>query len=84
MGLIDTNYCLWNREAMRSCCVALGTMASHLWWTRYCEGKKNVYCMCDWVTVLYSRKLREHCKPAIMEKIKTATKKKKKNHNSKS
>ena len=24
--------------------------------------------MCNWVTVLYSRKLTEHCKPAIMEK----------------
>ena len=27
-------------------------------------------CMCDWVTLLYSRKLAEHCKPAIMEKNK--------------
>ena len=26
--------------------------------------------MCDWVTLLYSRKLTEHCKPAMMEKIK--------------
>ena len=26
--------------------------------------------MCDWVALLYSRKLTEHCKPAIMEKIK--------------
>lgn len=26
--------------------------------------------MCDWVTLLYIRKLIEHCKPAIMEKIK--------------
>ena len=26
--------------------------------------------MCDWVTLLYSRKLTEHCKPAIMKKIK--------------
>ena len=25
LGLIDTNYCLWNGLAMRSCCVALGT-----------------------------------------------------------
>ena len=30
LGLIDTNYCLWNGLAMRSCCVALGTMSSHL------------------------------------------------------
>ena len=26
--------------------------------------------MCNWVTMLCSRKLTEHCKPAIMEKIK--------------
>ena len=32
LGLIDTNYCLWNGLAMRSCCVALGTMSGHLWW----------------------------------------------------
>ena len=31
--------------------------------------------MCDWVTLLYSRKLTEHCKPAIMEKIKIKNKK---------
>ena len=28
--LIDADYCLWNGLAMRSCCVALGTMSSHL------------------------------------------------------
>ena len=31
--------------------------------------------ICDWVTLLYSRKLTEHCKPAIMEKIKIIKKK---------
>ena len=30
LGLTDTHYCLWNGLAMRSCCVALGTMSSHL------------------------------------------------------
>ena len=30
LGLMDVNYCLWNGLAMRSCCVALGTMSSHL------------------------------------------------------
>ena len=34
--------------------------------------------MCDWVTLLYSRKLTEHCKPAKMEKIKIIIKKKEK------
>ena len=27
-------------------------------------------CICNWVTLLYSRELTEHYKPAIMEKIK--------------
>ena len=41
--------------------------------------RKRMYiCMCDWVTLLYSRKLTEHCKPAIMEKIKIIMKIKKK------
>jgi len=30
LGLIDEDYCFWNGLAMRSCCVALGTMSSHL------------------------------------------------------
>ena len=30
LGLIDADYCLWNELAMRSCCVALRTMSSHL------------------------------------------------------
>ena len=33
-------------------------------------------CVCDWVTLLYSRKLTEHGKPAIMEKNKNHQKKK--------
>ena len=34
-------------------------------------------CMCDWVILLYSRKVTEHCKPTISEKIKIIKKKKK-------
>ena len=30
LGLIDANSCLWNGLAMRSCCVALGTISSRL------------------------------------------------------
>ena len=30
LELIDADYCLWNGLAMRSCCVALGTMSGHL------------------------------------------------------
>ena len=32
--------------------------------------------MCDWITLLCSKKLTEHCKSAIMEKIKIEIKKK--------
>ena len=30
LGLIDSGYYLWNGLAMRSCCVALETISSHL------------------------------------------------------
>ena len=30
LGLMDANCCFWNGLAMRSCCVALGTMSRHL------------------------------------------------------
>ena len=33
LGLIGANYCLWNGQAMESCCIALGTIFSHLWWS---------------------------------------------------
>ena len=33
LGLIDADYCLRNGLAMRSCCVALGMMSSHLLWS---------------------------------------------------
>ena len=39
--------------------------------------RMNIY-VCDWVTLLYSRKLKEHCKPTIIEKIKIIKKKVKK------
>ena len=32
--------------------------------------KRMHMCMCDWDTLLYSRKWTEHCKPALPEKIK--------------
>ena len=39
--------------------------------------KKRMYiCMCDRVTLLYNRKLTEHCKPTTMEKIKNILKRK--------
>ena len=29
-GLANANYCIWNRSAMRSCCIALGTISNPL------------------------------------------------------
>ena len=52
------------------CCVALGTMSSHLQWsTVEDKARKIMYiCMWEWVAWRYSRKLAEHYKPTIMEK----------------
>ena len=41
--------------AMRSCCVALRTMSSHLGRSMRMGGKRMCTCMCDWVTMLSSR-----------------------------
>ena len=54
--------------ARRSCCAAQETVSGHLWWSMIMWEKRMYTCMCNWVTMLYSRKLTEHCKPAIMEK----------------
>ena len=43
LGLIDANYCLWNGLAMSSCCVALGSMSSHLWWSLIMWQKECVH-----------------------------------------
>ena len=41
-------------------------------------GKGMYMCVCDWATLLCSRKLTERCKPTLMEKKKSLNKKKKK------
>ena len=63
---------------MGSCCIAQGTMTSHLYgtWWRIMWEKECIYVW-DWVTLLYSRKLTEHCKLTIIEKIKIIRKRKK-------
>ena len=30
LGSMDADYCSWNGLTMRSCCVALGTLSSHI------------------------------------------------------
>ena len=54
----------------------LGTMSGHLRWNTIMREKRMYICMCDWVTLLGSRKLTENCKSAIMEKIKIIIKNK--------
>ena len=56
LGLIDANSCLWNGLAMRSGCTALGTISSHLRWSMIIYKNRMGACMCNWATMLYSRK----------------------------
>ena len=30
LGLIDEKYCIWSGQAMKSCCIAQGTISSHV------------------------------------------------------
>ena len=48
LGLIDADYCLWNEWAMRSCCVALRTMPSYLWWSMIMCENRMCTCLCNW------------------------------------
>ena len=60
LGLIDTSYCLWNGLAKRSCCVALGTISSHLQWRMIMCKNRMCTCMCNRFTMLYSRKKKSY------------------------
>ena len=56
LGLMDADYCLWNGLAMSFCCVVLGSMSSHLCWSRIMCKNRMCTCMYNWVTMMYSRK----------------------------
>ena len=56
LGLIDANHCLWNGLAGRSCCVALENMSIHLRQSMIMWENGMCMCMCNWVTMPYSRK----------------------------
>ena len=56
---------------MRSCCIAQGTLSSHLWWNMMKDSVRKRMYICVWLghfAVQY--KLTGHCKPTIMENIK--------------
>ena len=48
-GVLGVNRC--RLLAVRSCCVALGTMSGHLWWHMIMGEKRMYTCMCNWVTI---------------------------------
>ena len=47
LQLVDANYCIWSGKAMRFCCVAQGTLSSHLLWNMMEDNvRKRMYvCM---------------------------------------
>ena len=70
LGLIDTDYCLWNGLAMEILLCSTGNSVKSLM-MEHDDVRKDMYtCMCNWVTMLYRRNSTEHCKPAIMGKNK--------------
>ena len=52
--------------------ILLGSAGNYIWslMMEHDNVRKKNVCMCNWVTMLYSRKWTEQCKPAIMEKNK--------------
>lgn len=56
---------------MRSCCIAQGTLSSHLWWNMMVDGVglRNV-CLCMTGSLCCTIGMPEHGKSTIMEKIK--------------
>ena len=59
---------------MRSCSIALGTISSHLWWSIILWEKECTYACVTGSTCCTVGNW-QHCKPAIMEKIKIIIKK---------
>ena len=59
LGLIDANYCFWNELTMRSCCVALRTMARYLQCSMTMGGKKMYTCKDNLIPLLYSGKIKK-------------------------
>jgi len=72
LGLVDANYCLWSRSAMRSCCMySTGNCIQSLVMEhdgRYYEKKNVCICMYNWV--ILQQKLTEPSKSTIIKKLK--------------
>ena len=66
---------------MRSCCIALGTISSHLWWSIMEDTvKKRMYVCMTGSLCCTVKKLTEHCKPTLIEKLKSLKKPQKNQH----
>ena len=55
LELVDANYCIWSGQAMKSCCIKLGTISNHLRWSVIEDNVRKRMCIYDWLTLLYSR-----------------------------
>ena len=56
---------------MRSCCIAQGTICNHLWWNMMKDNVRKRMCIYVWLGhFVVQKKLTEHCKSTIIEKIK--------------
>ena len=73
---MDDNSALFLLKSQHLLSASLGTVSSHLRWSIIVREKECIY-VCDWATLLYSRKLTEHSKPAVMETMKIILKKEK-------
>ena len=62
---------IWDGNVLKLGCDDSCTTINIIKFIEHDNERKRMYiCMCDWVTLLCSGKLTEHCKPAMMEKIK--------------
>ena len=57
---------------MRSCCIAQGIISGHLWWNMMEDNARKRMCVCVCMTghSAVQKKLTEHCKSTVIEKIK--------------
>ena len=69
LELANPNYSFWNGWAMRSFCVAQGTISNHLWWNMMEDKVRKRIDMCVYLgNFAIQQKLTEHCKSTITKK----------------
>ena len=74
MGLLDENSCIWSGRAMRSCCIAQGTINLITYdgtWQRIMWEKECIYIWLGHFAV--QQKLADHCKSIIIKRKEKST-----------